>query len=555
MIPRPAARIALALLLATGGWAAAAVPCEGLVGVAIEGARVTASVGVPGPILVAADGRAYDRIPPFCKVSAVATPTPDSLVNIELWLPQQADWNGRFEGIGNGGYAGTIAVGAPAMVVALRRQFAVATTDMGTAPATNNNADLLVGHPQKWEDWGHRATHLMTTVSKQLVAAHYGRGPAFSYFNGCSTGGQQALMTAQRYPDDYDGILAGAPAANRTHIHTGLLWNFAAQKATLASTFNSDHARLITNAVAAACAVKSGGVAGDAFLTDPRTCDWDPGALQCSSPLATNCLSPEQVTAARRIYQGATNPATGRRIASASTRGAETDTLFGWQSQGRAEPQFGSLFKWVFGLTWQAAGYDFDQHMASVDALLAPILNANSPDLGAFRARGGKLIAYHGTADPLIPVQDLVNYYHRVAQAQPGALHVGLNRTRQFFRLFVVPGMAHCAGGPGPNAFGNLFSGAVLAPEPPAADGSHDAMVALQNWVEGGSGPERLVATRYVNDQPALGVQSQRPVCAYPQFPKYVGGDPNAAASFTCEDNGNSAVPALNPMPAAEYLR
>ncbi|KQT09317.1 hypothetical protein ASG30_12100 [Ramlibacter sp. Leaf400] len=512
-------------------------------------------MSVPGPVYVAADGRAYDRVPPFCKVSAVATPTPDSLINIEVWLPTQADWNGRFEGIGNGGYAGTIAVGAPAMVVGLRRLFAVATTDMGTAPSANNNGDLLVGHPQKWEDWGHRATHVMTTVSKQLIAAHYGRAPAFSYFNGCSTGGQQALMTAQRHPGDYDGILAGAPANNRTHVHTGLVWNFQAQKATLASTFNSDHARLITAAVARACAVKSGGLAQDTFLTDPRTCDWDPGELQCTSPLSTNCLSPEQVAAARTIYQGATNRATGRRIASASTRGAESDSLFGWQSQGRAEPQFGSLFKWVFGLAWQATTYDFDQHMAAVDSLLAPILNANNPDLGAFRARGGKLIAYHGTADPLIPVQDLINYYHRVAQAQPGSLKVGLDRTRQFFRLFVVPGMAHCAGGDGPNAFGNLFSGAVVAPEPPAADVSHDAMVALQNWVEGGSGPDALTATKYVNDQPAQGIQAQRPVCAYPQFPKYVAGDPTAAASFTCADNGNAASAVLNPAPAPEYLR
>lgn len=535
--------------------AAAAVPCESLLTLALDDARITASVAVPGPTYLAPDGVVYTGVPPFCKVSAVATPTPDSLINIEVWLPAGSDWNGRFEGIGNGGYAGTIAVGAPAMVVALKRQFAVASTDMGTAPSGNNNADLLVGHPQKWEDWGHRATHLMTTASKQLIAAYYGRPPVYSYFNGCSTGGQQALMTAQRYPQDYDGILAGAPAANRTHIHTGLVWNFQAQKATLLSTFNSDHAKLITAAVAQACAVQSGGVAGDAFLTDPRTCNWDPGALQCSSLTATNCLSADQVAAARKIYAGARNPSDGRRILSGTTRGAETDSLFGWQSQGRAEPQFGSLFKWVFGLTWQGTSFDFNAHMASVDALLAPMLNANSPDLGAFRARGGKLIAYHGTADPLIPVQETINYYHRVAQTQPGNMQVAMNRTRQFFRLFVVPGMAHCAGGAGPNAFGNLFSGAVLAAEPPAVTGTHDAMVALQNWVEGGTGPDQLVATKYVQDQAALGIEAQRPICAYPQFPRYSGsGDPKSAASFVCADNGNSA-PALNPVAAPDYLR
>jgi hypothetical protein len=554
MLARFLARAAILATLCWGGLAAAAT-CESLNGQNLGGAQVVAAITVPGPTYVAGDGSAYN-VPPFCKVSAIASPAPDSLINIEVWLPTADAWNGRFQGIGNGGYAGTIAVGAPAMVVGLRRQFAVATTDMGTAPSGNNNGDLLVGHPQKWEDWGHRATHVMTVAGKAMVEAFYGRAPAWSYFNGCSTGGEQAFMEAQRYPSDYDGILAGAPAANRTHIHTSLVWNFQAQKATLASKIlGSDTTKLITAAVTKACAAKSGGVEGDGFLTDPRTCNWDPAELQCTGLLATNCLTADQVTAARRIYDGAKNPANGRRIVSGSTRGAETDSLFGWQSQGNAEPQFGSLFKWVFGLAWQGTGFDFDANMASVDQLLAPILNANNPDLSAFRARGGKLLAYHGTADPLIPVQETINYYHRVAQTQNGSWKASLDKTRQFFRLFVVPGMAHCAGGPGPNAFGNLFSGAVLAAEPPVVDTAHDAMVALQAWVEGGTPPDSLVATKYSQDLVGGTVVAQRPVCAYPLFPKYRGsGDPNVASSFSCVDNGNS-VPALNPMPAPDYLR
>jgi feruloyl esterase len=255
------------------------------------------------------------------------------------------------------------------------------------------------------------------------------------------------------------------------------------------------------------------------------------------------------------MYAGPVNPATGRRIFPGSTRGAETDSLFGWQSQGNAEPQFGSLFKWVFGLTFQATAFDFDRDMAAVDQLLMPILNANSADLSAFRARGGKLMHYQGTADPLVPAQDAIDYYHRVAQAQNGSFKVGLDRTRQFYRLFMVPGMAHCAYGPGPNAFGNFFSGQVTAPEPPSIDADHDAMTALQAWVEGGTPPDRLVATKYASDQPALGIESQRPICAYPLFPKYVAGDAKAPSSFTCADNGNAANAAINPMPAAEYLR
>ncbi|MES2785769.1 MAG: tannase/feruloyl esterase family alpha/beta hydrolase [Pseudomonadota bacterium] len=537
-----------------GAQPAFALPCSIIPTLQVDGGQVTAAVHVQGPTYVAPDGVTYTGLPPFCKVSVVATPTPDSLINIEVWLPQT--WNGRFEGIGNGGYAGSLAASAPAMAVALRRQFAVASTDMGTVPSTNNNGDALTGHPQKWADFGYRATHLMTTIAKQLVTANYGNPPQKSYFNGCSTGGQQALMTAQRYPADYDGILVGAPAANRTHIHTGLVWNFQAQRATPTSSFGSDTAKLLTTAVANSCAVSSGGVAGDGFLTDPRSCKFDPGVLQCSSATASSCLSPELVTAARLIYQGATNPATGERIASASTRGAETDSLFGWQSQGRAEPQFGSLFKWVFGLTWQATGFDFNNHMASVDSLLAPVLNATNPDLSAFSKRGGKMIGYHGTADPLIPVQDSINYYHRVAATQRGPLAHGIRNTQNFYRLFVVPGMGHCAGGPGPNAFGNLFSGAVVAPEPPTINPQHDAMVALQHWVEGGAAPDKLIATKYSNDLTGGTVVAQRPICAYPKFPKYAGaGDPTKASSYICEDNGNALRPELNPMPGAAYLR
>ncbi|MES2633551.1 MAG: tannase/feruloyl esterase family alpha/beta hydrolase [Pseudomonadota bacterium] len=548
----------LALLALAGGIFAAqpalALPCSIMPTIQVDGGQVTAAVLVPGPTYLAPDGNTYTGLPPFCKVSVVATPTPDSLINIEVWLPQT--WNGRFEGVGNGGYAGSLAASAPAMVVALRRQFAVASTDLGTVPSTNNNGDALTGHPQKWADFGYRATHLMTTIAKQLVTANYGNPPQKSYFNGCSTGGQQALMTAQRYPADYDGILVGAPAANRTHIHTGLVWNFQAQRATPTSSFGSDTAKLLTAAVANSCAVSGGGVAGDGFLTDPRSCQFDPGVLQCSSVTASNCLSPELVTAARRIYQGATNPANGERIAVASTRGAETDTLFGWQSQGRAEPQFGSLFKWVFGLTWQGTTFDFNSNMASVDSLLAPVLNATNPDLSAFRKRGGKMIGYHGTADPLIPVQDSINYYHRVAKGPKGTLSNGLKNTRDYYRLFVVPGMGHCAGGPGPNAFGNLFSGAVVAPEPPVIDAQNDAMVALQHWVEAGAAPEKLIATKYSNDLTGGTVVAQRPICAYPKFPKYLGvGDTTKASSYTCEDNGNALRTELNPMPGTAYLK
>jgi len=231
-----------------------ATSCESLITLSLQDATITSAVSVPGPSFTAPDGQTYAGLPPFCQVTATLTPTTDSLINVWVWMPA-SNWNGRFEGTGNGGYAGTIAVGVPAMMSGLQAGSAVASTDMGTVPSTNNDGDALVGHPEKWIDFGNRSTHLMTVISKQIVAAYYGQAPRYAYFSGCSTGGQQALKEAQRYPNDYDGILAGDPAANRTHVHTSLLWIYKAAHNTPGSYFTSNDVNLITNAVVAACAV------------------------------------------------------------------------------------------------------------------------------------------------------------------------------------------------------------------------------------------------------------------------------------------------------------
>ena len=528
-----------------------AATCESLLTLSIADTTITSAVTVPGPSFTAPNGQTYSELPPFCKVSATLTPSSDSLINMELWMPT-ATWNGRFEGTGNGGYAGTVALSIPAMISGLQAGFAVAGNDMGTAPSSNNDADALVGHPQKWVDFGYRSTHLLPVVSKQIMQAFYGQGPRYSYFNGCSTGGQQALVEAQRFPEDYDGILGGDPANNRTHVHTAVVWNYAAMRATPQSLFTSGQEQLVTNAVLAACAVDSGGLASDPFLTDPRACNWDPSALQCAGPLSTNCLNPDQVQAARAIYNGAHDPFTGHLIFAGSVKGGESDSQFGWAGIGfQAEPPFDSLFKWVFGPTWLWQTFDFDRDMASVDSLLGPILNANSTDLSQFKARSGKLLMYHGWADPLIAPQESIDYYLRVVAAQ-GHGAAALKQTQSFYRLFMVPGMYHCAFGPGPNAFGNLFSGQVYAAPPPVHDATHDAFVALQQWVESGIAPDRLVATKYVDDVSALGIQMTRPICAFPKVPRYSGtGNTNDAASFVCVTDNNSN----NPMPAPEYLQ
>jgi feruloyl esterase len=532
------------------------MPCEGLLTVAVESAQVTAAALVPATSITGPDGTTITE-PAYCKVRAVATPVIGSVIDIEVRLPSPQNWNGRFLGLGNGGYAG---VGTLDLIMsvtgmaAVREGFAVASTDMGTTPSNIINADVLVGQPQRWIDWGSRATHLMTKVAKSLVAAHYGSGPKWSYFKGGSTGGQQAMMSAQRYPDDYDGILAHAPAANRTHLHTGFIWNYNAQTATPNSRFTEASARLLTDAVVAACAVKSGGVAGDAFLTDPRGCDFDPGVLQCTPSMTTDCLHADQVEAARKIYGGTRTALTNELVFPGFVMGSESDATDGWVAQARFhEPVFASLFKWVFGATWTSSGYDFGGHTEVVDSVLADIVNANNPNLDPFKSRGGKLLRIHGWADPIIPPQDSINQYKRTvayeAQKSPGR---ALQRTQDYYRLFMVPSLNHGAGGPGPTRFGQDDPGVA---QPLSSDGSRSAMVALQQWVEGGIAPERFVASKYVQDDPAKGVQMTRPLCAYPKIARYKGSGPtNDESSFTCETSPYDA-PAYNPTPAAKYLR
>ena len=533
----------------------AQAPCEGLPAVAVDGARVVASVLVSGPSFTGPDGATVSVAQPFCKVSVVAQPVPDSLINIELWLPIAAQWNGRLQGIGNGGYAGTIAAGVPAMLAGLKKGDAVATTDMGTAPSSNGDGTPLYGHPQKWVDWGSRSTHLMTVVAKSLVSSYYGRPATHAYFNGCSTGGGQALMEAQRYPEDYDGILAGAPASNRTHGHVGLVWNWQALRKTLASNIIGANTADITAAVLAACTVKSGGVAGDPFLTDPRGCDWDPGALLCTSATQGHCLNADQVAAGRKIYDGTRTATTNTLVFPGFVKGSENDGQFGWAPQGNnIEPQFDALFKWVFGLTWNASLYDFDTHTELLDQTLAGTLNANSTDLSAFRAKGGKLIAYHGWQDPLIPPQTSINTFKGVVARTGGANAVA--KTQGYYRLFMVPGMGHCSAGTGPDAFGNRFSGGTITPEPLSNDADHDILTALERWVEQGKAPERITAARYVTDTDATsGVRMTRPLCVYPRIPRYIGtGSTNDAANFSCVTSPYDGA-AYNPVPAAKYLQ
>lgn len=510
-------------------------PCENLVTAQLPNATVTSAAMLSGSV-TAPNGKKYPNLPAFCAVSILATPSSDSAINIVLWMPM--NWTGRFEGTGNGGYAGNIAIDGPAMVYAVKNGIAVAASDMGTVPSTNNDGDAMIGHPQKWIDFGYRATHVMTELSKDLIRRFYNRGPTYSYFNGCSTGGQQALMTAQRFPADYDGILGGDPAHDRTHAHVGVLWIYAQLHRHPTTYLTSGQVNQITSSVLQACLKTSGGVAGDTFLTDPSQCHWSAAALACKNGAPANCLNPSQVIAVNAIYAGPRDPVTHARLFPGSVRGSENATSFGWNdTESGNEPQFDSLFKWVFGAQWQYSQFDYHQSMKQLDSILAPILNADNSNLSRFHARGGKLMMYHGWADPLVSPQSTIDYFVNVVKAQGGGKYsaAALRNTQSFFRLFMVPGMNHCAGGPGPNAFGNQFSGTIAVTDPPSRDAQHHALTALIQWVEHGRAPDQIVATKYVNDVRQQGIAMQRPLCPYPQVARYSGrGSTNAASSFRC---------------------
>ncbi|MDR0412485.1 MAG: tannase/feruloyl esterase family alpha/beta hydrolase [Dysgonamonadaceae bacterium] len=455
-------------------------------------------------------------LPAYTRLVLLSEPTVESHICIEVWLPRD-NWNGRFAGTGNGGGAGSI--DRNVLSAGVKNGFAVANTDMGTSP----HVDSLVSNPSKWKDFGYRATHEMTVAAKAVIEKHYGRPPSFSYFIGCSTGGQQALMTAQRYPNDYNGILAGAPANNRTHLHTLFLWNYLMSNQNPENKFTKQQIESITGAVLKVNAGKDGGYAGDSFLTDPRIAVFEPEALD-------TCLTGKQIQLLKQIYSGPVNPLTGEQIYTPIPLGSESAGAGLFEQQNDWIKYHFYPFRWIFGLDFD--DFDFNDQLAKVDSVLAPVLNANNPDLEDFRAAGGKLLMYTGTADPLVPFQDAVHYYERVVEKQGG-----MEKTQTFFRYFLVPGMFHCGGGPGPCSLGQWISS-------PSDDSDYNLFAALIKWVEEAAAPEQIIASAYKENGE---VRFRRPVYPYPLFPHYIEGkNPDLPESYrgVAHERGKVAVPA-----------
>lgn len=451
------------------------------------------------------EGKCLTGLPIFCRVVVNLKPVPGSNINIEIWLPQK-NWNGRFLGTGNGGGAGRIVYWE--LADGIRQGYATANTDMGTSP----DANYAVGLPERWIDFGYRATHEMTVIAKEIIQKYYNQPASYAYFKGDSTGGQQALMEAQRYPSDYNGLIVGVPANNRTLLHTAFLWNYKAFNQEPESLLLPDEIALLSEKMVSFRSEKNGGNFEDNFFTDPRNCDF-----KLDDIFRSMDLKDKQITALKKIYSGPINPRTGEQIYTPIPFGSENSPS-GLESQQGPElcPNYlFYVFKWAFGEDFDWRNFDFDHDLDVLQERLAAILNANNPDLSELEKLGGKILMFSGTADPLVPYQDALNYYERVIELQQG-----IEPTQEFFRYFLVPGRCHGEdGSPGFSRLGSNIKGEPI-------------LSALVEWVEQDKAPNKLIATAYRDGCTSNEIVAQRPVYPYPKFAKYIGGDPNRTSSY-----------------------
>jgi feruloyl esterase len=505
--------VLLAALAAVIPMAAQPQRCEELTGLSLRGIVIRSATPINAGMF-SPNGVAPRSVPAFCRV--VGTVLPE--LGFEVWLPAQ--WNRKYIAVGNGGLAGSVVY--TAMFPPLNRGYAVSSTDTGHVGANTNDGRWALGHMDRVINFGQRGVHEMALAAKAVIHAYYGGHPEHSYFQGCSYGGKQALTEVQRYPKDFDGVIAGDPANWWTrHYAGGHIW--------IAQAMEGDgwlppwKVQVLGEAVNAACDALDG--VKDGVLNDPRRCHFDPGTLQCKNGDAPHCLTAAQVAAVRKIWAG--------------PRDAEGQQLYpGLEPGGEEGP--GGWAQWITGLAPGKGGHTglglpfmkyvvyenpewdfrnfrynaapgFESDVEYIDDKVGRIFNAIDPDLRAFRANGGKLIQYHGWSDPDIPPTNSINYYESVVRLNARTTAHALRETREFYRLFMVPGMQHCTNGPGTYRF--------------------DALTALEEWVEQDKAPEEIIAAHPNNGRP----DRTRPLCPYPQEAKYKGtGSTDEAANFVC---------------------
>jgi feruloyl esterase len=502
------------------GAAAAATPCENLTNVKLDKATITSARMVPeGPAPARGGGRgrgaaagaqaagapqavgaqrgggnpppAPALIPAHCQLQIVLKPSSDSLINMEMWLPPADKWNGKFMGVGNGGFAGSIQGLNNDMPQALRLGYATAGTDTGHQEA---GGAWAIGHPEKMIDFGYRATHEMTLKSKQILGAFYDRNPQYSYFKGCSTGGRMALMEAQRYPDDYDGIIAGSLANRHIHMWTAGIARSIELSRHPEGAITTEQAALVNTLVTNKCDTLKEG-----FLNNPRTCKVDFSALKCKAGAAADnsCLTDPQLKTVDAYYGGVKN-SKGELIFSGQALG---NPISAQRPTNQAPGGVFDLVRIAYNdpnVDWQK--FDLDRDMKFLDEKIGYV-DAVNPDLSKFKSSGGKLLMTHGWADTGITPETTIWYYDSVLNK------MGKSQS-DWMRLFMAPGMGHCGGGPGVNTF--------------------DSIGALEKWVEKGIAPDTMLGS---------GAQGlTRPLCQYPQYAEYKGtGDLKDASNWSCK--------------------
>jgi feruloyl esterase len=494
------------LLLAAPHTAAAETACEQLASLSLPASTITSAVPVPaGGFAPPGQGAAqtaalYRSLPAFCRVAATLKPSPDSDIRIEVWLPATG-WNGKFQAVGNGGWAGSMSY--PGMARALAGGYATASTDTGHR---GGRADFAIGHPERLVDFAYRAVHEMTVRAKSVTEARYGAPPKLSYWNGCSTGGRQGLKEAQQFPQDFDGIIAGAPANNWVnqkvaHIVVQQAFHRDPDADIPATKYPAIH-----KAVMQACDALDGVI--DGVLEDPGACRFDPVVLACGGADSASCLTPRQVASARTLYSSIVHPRTGAQVFPGMVPGNE----LGWAVAAGPEPRRTQLDLLTYVTyadpKWDYRTFDFESGLALALTRDAEggTTAAVDPDLRPYVGRGGKLLLYHGWGDTNIMASNTVNYHAQIVQALGGPEKAG-----ESVRLFMVPGMEHCGGGAGTDTF--------------------DMMPVLERWVEQGVAPERIPASRVRNGV----VERTRPLCHYPQVARYTGtGSTDDTANFVC---------------------
>jgi len=489
-----------------------AASCESLSSLSLPSATITTAQTVEAGAFTLPNGNAqqnagYKNLPAFCRVAATLKPSSDSDIRIEVWLPMTG-WNGKYQGVGNGGWAGSITYGA--LATGLRRGYATASTDTGHQSDVSS-ASFALGHPEKVVDYAWRSEHEMTVKAKAIIEAFYSNPPKYSYWTGCSGGGKQGLAEAQRFPNDYDGIVAGASANQMVYLHAAWIRIAQAVHKNEESYIPPEKYEMIHKAVLAACDAMDG--ATDGLLEVPTRCHFDPKVLECKEGNSTSCLTGPQVEAARQIYSPTVNSRTKKELMPGLLPGSEVawGVLAGPLADGAPASRESSVadntYKYVIfkDPKWDFRTLNYDKDIAFAEKADNGLNNANDPNLKTFFGHNGKLIMYHGYSDQIVPPLNSVNYYSSVLKT------VGASKADDSIHLFMVPGMTHCGGGPGPNVF--------------------DSVGAIEQWVEKGEAPKQMIASHMTDGKP----DRTRPLCPYPQFAKYKGsGSIDDAANFSC---------------------